>query len=192
MSFFDWFKTRRPVDTAAEIRRQIALLNAEHAALIKRRDDLSLDAIRDSSSAVQWLRLDEAQLAATKQMAVLATALPRAEANEAEAARQAELSARAEQFQKYLADTEEAQRWLETLLARLPSAEQLTHARDLRDRLAEQATPLKSWSADVRVRRPLDPLHRVWEGLNLRVERIQRARWIGKSPITLNDKRAIS
>jgi hypothetical protein len=96
-------------------------------------------------------------------------------------------------MQDYERQTAEAQAWLDAVLARLPDGETLTAARALRDALRDEARELSRWSRDAAVRRPVDPLAAICDGLRHRIERVERARWAKSVPITLlDDTRAAS
>ncbi len=192
----DWlrsFRQRQPV-TAAELRRHLDGLRRQQTETITRRDAVALDAIRDAVGATRWTALDDTARHLARRIDVLAAALPQAEAKEAEAREQAEATARAERMQDYQRQTVEAKQWADTVLARVTTGEELTQARALRDALRDEARWLSRWSHDVAVRRPFDPLDAIYAALAMRVQRIERSRWIhGESPITLiDDTRAAS
>jgi hypothetical protein len=133
-------------------------------------------------------RIDETRPFIPVRIAVLTVALPQANAREAEAVKQAEAAARIKFEQAYARKTAEAQAWLDDLLARLPTGPELTKARDLRDSLGADATQMRTWLNTAEVRRPLDPLEGIQHAFALRLQRIERSRWIGSSPITLASK----
>ncbi|MGH6691136.1 MAG: hypothetical protein ACREF4_10735 [Gammaproteobacteria bacterium] len=190
----DWLRSlrQRPPAPAAEIRQELAGLRHQHAETIARRDAMALDAVQSDEVAEQYQQLDAEASELARQIQMLEAALPRADAREAEAARQAEADAHAKRLDRHRQQTAEAQRWLDAVLARLPSGEELTAARNLRDALRAEANGLSRRSQDVAVRRPLDPLDATYCALKMRVQRIERARWIhGDHPITLlTDPRA--
>ena len=181
----------RPIG-AAEIRRELLALQQQHAITVQQRSLLALDAVNDDAAAARWSQLGDTVQVLAQRIDVLASALPQAEAKEAEAARQIEATARTKRMHNYQRQTAEAQAWLDGVLASLPSGEQLTQARTLRDVLREEARGLSQWSHDAAIRRPLDPLEVIHAALALRVARMERARWIGSHPITLSDKQRAS
>jgi len=190
-----WLRSLRqqhPTMSSAGIRRHIADRRQQRDQRAATRDALALDAMRSDSAAEQYQRLDAEVAELAQQVQMLEAALPRAEQQEAEAARQADAKARTKRMQDYQCQTAEAKRWADALIARLTTGEELTQARTLRDALREEARALSRWSDDVTVRRPLNPLEAIHDALALRVQRIERSRWIGSHPITLDDKRAAS
>lgn len=190
-SLLGWLKSFRRAErvTAAEIRRQLAALRQQHHETTTARDGLALDAVNDDGAALRWTHLDATVQALAQRLSVLDLALGQAEAKEADAAEQADAAAHAQQMQHYQRQTTEAQAWLDALLARLPSGEELTEARNIRRALVAEARSLSRRSSDVSVRRPLDPLDAMYAALAMRVQRIERARWIhGDHPITLIDE----
>lgn len=188
----DWLRSLRQQQpaTAADIRRQLTALHQQRAVTVQQRDLVALDAVNDEPSAARWVHLDATARDLDSRIAVLATALPQAEAREAEAARQAEADAYAKRMERYRQQTAEAQAWLDAVLARLPTGEELTQARNLRAALHAEAVRLEArGSREVAVRRPCDPLDAIYAALAMRVQRIERARWIhGDHPITLLDE----
>jgi hypothetical protein len=191
MTFRKWLRSfRRPQPvTATEIRRELQALKHQQAVSVQQRDLLAHDAINDSTAEARWSHLDASARSLDDRIALLAAALPQAEAREAEAARQAEAASRAKRTQDYERRTVEAQAWLDDMLARLPTGDELTKARDLRDALSSEAIQMRGWSNAVGVRRPLDPLHSLADAMQWRLDRISRARWIGSHPITLDRKK---
>jgi len=191
-----WLKSFRRVEpvTAQEIRRQLAALREQHTQTVRQRHALALDAVRDETAAQRWTALDETARHLTRRIDVLAAALPQAEAKEAAAREQAEAAVHAKRMQDYQRQTVEAKQWADAVLARLPTGEELTRARNIRHVLGNQARTLSGRSQDVAVRRPFDPLDAIYDALAMRVQRIERARWIhGDHPITLlDDTRAAS
>ena len=194
MTLLAWLSSlRRPQPiTASEIRSEWHALKQQHAVTLQLRDMLALDAVNDETAAARWGLLDETGHELARRLQVIAAALPVAEAREAEADRQSVERARQRRMQDFERRRQEAQHFIDAVLASLPSGEVLTQARDLRDALRTEANGLRAWSNDVRVRRPLDPLDAIHAALHLRVQRIEQRRWIGARPITLTDKRAAS
>ena len=178
------FRTPRP-NTAAEIRSKLHALKQLHAVTVQQRDLVALDAVNDEIAATRWSHLDDTLQALIRRMDLLAAALPQAEAKEAEAAREAEAVRRERAMDTYQQHTKDAQRLIDAALANLPDGDTLTALRDVRDRLASEARDLRTWSNDTQVRRPLDPLHEVVSAMQLRIDRVARARWAASHPITL-------
>lgn len=203
---FQWLRPRRPqpsqpaqppqaaqpTPTVSEIRQQLVAAKLQYVEVTKKRDALALDALTDATAAERWRRLDESAAGLTNQARVLTAALAAGEEQEAEATRRAEAEARVQQMKQYLQNTAGAKEWVDVVLARLCTSEELTLARDRRDALQQEASALALWSSEAAVRRPFDPLDAVRAALVLRVQRIDRARWIGKNPITLTGNRAPS
>jgi len=188
MNLLHWLKSlhRSEPVTAAEIRNKLNALRQEHAVTVRQRDLLALDAVNSEVAAARWTHLEDTAQQLAQRIDVLAAALPQAEAKEAQAAREAEAVARAKRMQDYQRQTSGAQAWLDDVLRRLPSGEELTKAQTLRDALRNDARWLSQWSRDIAVRRPFDPLEAIHDALALRVARIERAKWIhGGHPITL-------
>src|SRR5688572_8768925 len=99
MTFLEWLRSLRrtqPV-TASEVRRELHALKQQHAVTVQQRDLLALDAVNNEAAATRWLHLDATISELESRIAVLAAALPQAEAREAEAAAQAEAAARLKQ-----------------------------------------------------------------------------------------------
>lgn len=182
--FFTSFRRAEPASVAA-IQRELTDLREQHHGTIAARDRVALDAVTVAGAAVRWRQFDEAAAQIAQRLAVLTAALPAAAEREAEAARQAEAVRRERAMHGYQRQNAEAQAWLDAVLARLLTGEELTVARDLRDRLASEARDLRTWSNLPEVRRPLDPLSAVVDAMQMRLDRIVRARWAPKSPITL-------
>jgi hypothetical protein len=187
MALWDWLKSMRHAEPlrAAEIRRRLHEARELQAVAVRQRDLVALDAVHDEVSAHRWQALDGAAHELDKRIAVLAAALPQAEAREHEAAEREELAARTTKLRDYDRQTAEAQAWLEDVLGRLPDGETLTRARDLRRQLAADARDLATWANDARVRRPLDPLEAIGAAMQHRIDRISRERLTRGSPITL-------
>jgi hypothetical protein len=184
------FSSRSPVTTSEAIRVELRTLSDQHTVTIQQRDLVAFDAVRDQSAAARWQHLDQTAAALAQRMQVLRVALPAAEAREAEAARQAEATARSKQMQEFERLTAESQKWLDAVLARLPDGDTLTAARKLRDRIHDQARAMAPWSTDVRVRRPLNPLDAITTAMQHRIDRVSRSRWAGSAPITLDKAKA--
>jgi hypothetical protein len=171
--------------TAAAIRRELRAAQDQHAVTIQQRDLCAFDAVRDDAAALRWSHLTDTASALAERMQMLTAALAQAEAQEADAARQAEARRRAHAVRDYQQHTREAQEFLTAVLAHLPDGETLTAARDWRDRLAAEARDLRPFSRDVTVRRPLDPLDALVSAMQHRIDRVSRARWAPSAPITL-------
>ena len=194
MTFFEWLRSlrRTPSVTASGIRRELHALKQEYLITVQQGDLLALDAVSDEIAGARWNHLHETALELARRTQILTAALPAAEAREAEIARQAEEQTRQARMQDFERRTQEAQKFIDAVLGSLPSGEVLTQARDMRDVLRTEALGLRPWSNEVYVRRPLDPLDAIHAALALRVQRIERSRWIGASPITLKSRRAAS
>jgi hypothetical protein len=182
--FFTSFRRAEPASVAA-IQRELTALRAQHQQMTAARDRVALAAVNVVGAAVRWRHLNEAAAESAQRMAVLTAALPAAEEREAEAAQQAEAVRRERAMVAYQRFTQEAQRSIDAVVASLPTGETLTALRDLRDRLASEARDLRTWSNLPEVRRPPDPLSAVVDAMQYRLDRVVRARWAPKSPITL-------
>jgi hypothetical protein len=192
MSIPDWLRSFRrstPVETG-EIRRELAAVQQRHAETVRQRDGLALAAVSDEGAAGRWAELDTAASELRRRMDVLTQALPVAEARDAVASRRAEEAERQRAFEAFEEDLEAAQRWLDGVIARLPSEAELTEARDLRNRLSAAAGALRAWSNDGRCRRPLDPLAVLVAAMQHRLDRVSRAQWAKAAPITLGARRS--
>jgi hypothetical protein len=189
MALLDWMKSMRHAEPlrATEIRRRLHEARELHTVTVQQRDLVALDAVHDEASAHRWQDLDDTARELDQRIAMLAGALPHAEARERQAAEEAEVAARAKRMQDYEQRTVEAQAWLDDVLTRLPDGETLTRARNLRQQLANDARELAAWSSAVSVRRPLDPLEAIVAAMQHRIARISHARWVRSSPITLGE-----
>ena len=183
--FLNAFHRKPAAPSAAEIRGQLSDLRSRHERVTADRAALALDAVNSERIALQYLQLDDEASELENGMQLLRAALPAAEAREAEAARQAEAAARAKRLQTFDRQTIEAQAWLDDVVMRLPTAEELTKARDLRDSLNSEAIQMRTWSDAVGIRRPLDPLNVLVQAMQHRIDRVSRARWAHGAPITL-------
>ncbi len=182
--FFTSFRRAEPASVAA-IQRELTALRAQYQSATNERDAVALAALSGGGAAVRWQRLDDEAAEIAKRMAVRTAALPAAEEREAAAARQAEAVRRDRALVAYQRLTQEAQQAIDAVVARLPTGETLTALRDLRDSLAGEARDLRTWSNLPEVRRPLDPLSAVVAEMQARLDRVARARWAPKAPITL-------
>jgi hypothetical protein len=185
----DFLKSTRPTEppSATEIRRRLHQARERHTVTVQQRDMVALDAVNDEVSEDRWHDLDCTVRELDQRIAMLASALPLAEAREQHAAEQAEAAARAQRMQDYERRTAEAQAWLDEVLGRLPDAETLTRARDLRQQLAADARELATWSSDVGVRRPLDPLDAIAAAMRHRLDRMSHVSVARGAAITLGE-----
>ncbi len=173
--------------TASEIRARLTDLEQRLTGITRQRDDIALDALQDAEFKVGWKRLDAEGDDLNGQIRLMKTALQAAEAREAEAVQRAAVEERARRLEQFLQTSQEAQRRVDDVLMRLVNGTELTWARDLRDRLHSEATFLSAWFSDVRVRRPLDPLHQIRSALLHRLQRIERGVMRKGDPITVDD-----
>jgi hypothetical protein len=91
-------------------------------------------------------------------------------------------------MQDFVQRTQETQKFIDAVVASLPTGEVLTKARDLRDALHTEASGLRTWCNEASVRRPVDPLDVVVTAMQHRINRVSRARWAGRAPITLTGR----
>ena len=193
MSLREWLASWRrgaPV-TAAEIRREIAAVEVQHANTVAERQAIALDAVNDAAAARRFQDLDTSATELSRRVQMLVAALPVADEREAEAARQSDAAAwaaRAKAFDQQLAD---AAAWVEPIVARLVTVEELQRARDWRDLVSHEGRLIAQHRHDVRYRRPFDPLFALHAALKKRLDAIDRGRHHGAGPITL-DRRAAS
>jgi hypothetical protein len=179
------FGTATTAATAQSIRRELRDVGEQVAVETSQRDDVALDALTDKSSAARWTALNESVQALERRAAVLKAALPAAEQREQREAEAVEARRRTEALAAYRARTAEVRTWVDGLLTRLPSAEELTRARDLRDELRDDAREL-AWSNDIAVRRTADPLDDLVRAMAWRIERVNRAKHATDGPIHLD------
>lgn len=184
-----WRKSwRRPESpTAAEIRQRLTALRHQRDQVTAKQDAIALDAMRSDAVADQYQHFGAELAGLAGQIQVLEAALPHAEREEAEAARQAEAAALAQRIEHFHARVYEARRFLDPILDQLVTGEELTQARDVSLLLSREADALHRLTGDARFRRPLDPFAQIRDALGHRIERIDRARWAKSSPITLLD-----
>src|SRR6187401_487622 len=129
IEWLHWFRRAQPV-TAAEIRRELQALKNQQAVTVQQRDLVALDSLNDETAAARWGHLDDTEREVRQRILVLSAALPAAEAKEAEAARQVEAAALARRIEDYERATVEARGFVDTVLARLVTGEELTVARE--------------------------------------------------------------
>lgn len=183
-----WLRAwRRTEPTAAAIRAELRALHHQRAVTVAQQGLLALDAVHDPTTARRWQDLGDTTTTFDQRIALLEEALPQAEARDAEAARLAEERRRAAHADAFERQTAEAQAFTDAVLASLPDGPTLTKARDLRDAIRHEAAMLRTWSDALNVRRPVDPLRQIVDALKMRLQRADRSRWIGSSPITLAD-----
>lgn len=187
MAVLDWLRSMRAAEPAraADLRRRLHESRELHTVTVQQRDMVALDAVDDEASARRWRELDDTTRELDQRITMLTGALPLAEARERHDAEQAEAAARARRMRDYERRTAEAQAFVEDVIKRLPDADTLTRARDLRQQLAAHARELATWSKNAR--RPLDPLGAIATAMQHRVDRISHARWARSSAITLGE-----
>jgi len=190
-----WLRSLRqqqPV-TVVELRRRLAVLRQQQGQMTAARDALALDAMQSDEVAERYQQLDGEAAELARQIQMLEAALPRAERQETEAARQTEAAALARRVEDFFRLTHEARRFIAPILAQQVTGEALTQARKLSQLLAREANALHRLTGDDQFRRPLDPYAQIRDALVHRIERIERARWAKSAPITLlDDTRAAS
>jgi hypothetical protein len=184
----DIFRTSTTPATAQTIRRELREVVDLLAVETSQRDEVALDALTDKPSAARWSALNEGVQALERRAALLKAALPAAEQREQREAEAVEARRRTQAMTAYRARTSEVRAWVDGMLSRLPTAEELTRARDLRDELRGDAREL-AWSDDVDVRRPADPLDDLVRAMTWRVERVNRARHGDGGPIHLDSSK---
>jgi hypothetical protein len=187
MAMMDFLKSTRSAEppSATEIRRRLDEARELRTVTVQQRDMVALDAAHDEASEDRWQDLDCSVRELDQRIAMLSGALPLAEAREQHAAEQAEMVLRASRMEDYIKQAAEVQRWQDGVLEQLPDAATLTRARDFGHQLAADARDLATWSSDLRVRHPLDPLEAISAALQHRIDRISHARWARGSAITL-------
>jgi hypothetical protein len=190
MNLLNWLRSLRRAEpaSAATIRHELQALRHQQAVTVQQRDLLAHDAVNDETAAARWGHLDKSAHNLDQRIQVLTAALPTAEAKEAETARQAEAAALAKRIEDYEKATAEARGFVDTILARLVTGEELTVAREFGRVLASEARLLHPLTGTAQHRRPIDPMYEIRAALVHRIERIDRARWAPQAPITLKEK----
>jgi hypothetical protein len=186
--FLKAFHRKPAAPSAAEIRRQLSELRHRHAQKSADRDALAHDSILSERIAEQYVELDEEASELERGMRLLKAALPAADAKEAEAARQAEAAALARRIEEFDRNEAEARGFVDTILVRLVTGEELTVCRELGRVQSREGQALHALTGDARHRRPIDPMFEIRAALVHRIERIDRARWAPQAPITLTRK----
>jgi hypothetical protein len=159
--------------TTAEIRARLSEVQHDRERVRAEQATIAADALTDGPTADRWRQLDATAATLTATFALLTQALPLAEQREADAAATAAAERQARALAAFHVRTAEAQQWLDALLARLPTGDELTTARAFRDELHTAARDL-SGCPDVAVRRPLDVLDVIVQALQHRLARIER------------------
>jgi hypothetical protein len=157
-------RSTRPL-TTAEIRARLSEVQHDRERIGAEQAAIAADALTDGPTADRWRQLDATAATLTATAALLTQALPVAEQREADAAATAAAEQQARALAALHARTAEVQQWLDALLARLPTGDELTTARAFRDELRAAARDL-SGCADVAVRRPLDVLDVIVQALH--------------------------
>jgi hypothetical protein len=188
--FLKAFHRKPAAPSAAEIRRQLAVLRHDHERVTADMTALALDAVNSERIAEQYLDLDAEATRLESGMRLLKAALPAADAKEAEAARQAEAVALARRIEEFDKVSAEARGFVDTLLARLVTGEELTICREFGRVLSREANLLHPLTGEARHRRAIDPMFEIRTALVYRIERIDRARWAPGAAITLKEKSA--
>src|ERR1700752_1106673 len=98
-----WRKSwqRQASPTASEIRRQLAAVRSRQEQVTAEQDAIALDAMRSDAAAARYQQFDADHAELARQIQILQAALPHAERQEAEAAKQVEADALARRIEDF-------------------------------------------------------------------------------------------
>jgi len=188
-----WTRMREAVrptspPTVQTLRQEVARLQAALRSLDDQRASLALAAVHDADAAARYQAVEEERRALQHRLEIVQTALPEAERQAADAARDAAVRQHAQAVATFEALTTATQQWVEALLAQLPDAAVLTEARNKRDALRDAAhAVLRGAGAGptpLNLRRVFNPLDVLHHELDRRCRAIVRHR-TGAGPVLL-------